>query len=586
VIAPESARALPAVSPRFAIGLIAFVAFFVRLLHVLSYDPWPTSDMSIYVDMAVRRLTFQTLFTREGLCWFAPGYSLLLKPFFLALEPEAALRGVRIAQALLGAWSCVLIYRLARRIHSRRAGLVAALMTCFYPHFLFYSSVYMSENLFTPLYYAALLSFLRMADRPSPSASYRAGIIAALAALTRPVAVTLFPAALFAAWRASFSRAGRLKALATVAAGGLTLLGPWAIRNQIAYGHFTLLAPTEVLNLAIGNLPGATGEHRYLDEPGGVFEQAGRLRPRILMFLMDDPLGALATALGNKWARFWDTLSPWPIHSLNPMLFDGDFFFPFVSWRCVSWLGWIGLGLLLARRGPAAWLTPACLLAYAAFHLVYFAETRFRLPAEGFFLAWGGVAVASIASLIPRPSAARAPAWAAAIVVGLACVLAQAGWSAAATRSSLADPASLLAEGEQVPVVASGSPVDLFGTPSVPLDRHRGHFLKLSFSAYRQGPDRDTPENGALSIDFLDANGRSLGWDFGARYYLYALPPDRWTTVPLKTHIPTAAASCRISISPAKESPDIVILDHPVLRYSGGNNLYLEFIFPYLRYPE
>src|SRR5262249_58404053 len=133
-----------------------------RLLHVLAHDPWPTNDMSVYVDMAVKRLTLQNLFRPEGICWFPPGYALFMKPFFMVLSIEPALRAIQIAQAALGAWTCLLVYRLARRIHSTRAALTASLVTCFYPHFVFYTSAWMSENLFIPLYLALVLLLMRI----------------------------------------------------------------------------------------------------------------------------------------------------------------------------------------------------------------------------------------------------------------------------------------------------------------------------------------------------------------------------------------------------------------------------------------
>src|SRR6266853_3506887 len=184
------------VRPRVAVGLIAFTALIVRLLHLFSYEAIPISDMAGFVSIANRQLTLANLFKPEGLSYYPPGYPLFLKMFFLLFGLEGGLRAAQVAQALLGAWTCVLIYSLARRLHSRRAGLAAALMTCFYPHFIFYTSFWMSENLFIPIYYSALLLFLRAADRPGTWPSLRAGLAAGVAVLIRPAAAALAPAAL------------------------------------------------------------------------------------------------------------------------------------------------------------------------------------------------------------------------------------------------------------------------------------------------------------------------------------------------------------------------------------------------------
>ncbi len=576
-----------AIRPRLAVGLVAVTAFFIRILHVVSYDPAPTNDMAVYVDMAVRRLSLKNLFTLDGLCWFPPGYAFFLKPFFLALAPEAALRAVLIAQAALGAWTCVLLYRLARRLHSRRAGLAAAVIACFFPHFLFYSSVYMSEGLFTALFFASLLLFLRAADRPGPRSLYRAGLVAGAAALVRPVEVSLVPAAILAAWKAAPDRKGRLRALALLAAGGLTLMGPWAIRNGIAYKHFVLIAPNSAFNLAIGNHPNASG--RYTDPPsivGNIWSRMEYFQGKALDFVTNDPWGALFVVLRLKWHAFWELIPPWPLYSSNPRLFYGEIFFPYFSWRSVFFLGLAGAGALLSGRKSRPWLTPLCFTGYVAFYMMFFGGARFRLPAEGFFIAWAGVAVASVIGAVPRLARARAPRWAVVVALGICAALAQAGATALSTRAYLRSPESLIAMGEQFPVLVSRPPVNVFGDEPIPLDRSRGRFVKMGFTAFRQGPGRDAQNNGFVKITFLDHTGKTLSWLDNPAYFLEALPADRWVTVAFRAHIPPSARSCQVTLTPERGSPDTLIIDQPILRYSHGNDLALESVFSYLRYEE
>lgn len=574
--------------PRLALALVAGVAFFVRLLHVFSYDPEPTNDMAVYVDIAVRRLALGNLFTMDGVCWFPPGYPIFMKPFFLALAPQAALRAIQVAQAALGAWTCVLVGRIARRIHSRRAGLVAALMTCFYPHFLFYSSTFMSETLFVALLYASLLLFLRAAGKPGRWGLYRAGVVAAAATLVRPAAVSLAPAALYAAWRSSSEPKKRLAALAMILAGGLTLVAPWAVRNTIAYGRFVLLAPNSAFNLAIGNHPEATGT--YTDPPSIGSDLWGRMehfQEQAVGFITNDPWGALFVTFRLKWRSFWQHIPPWPLYSSNPNLFAGDLFFPFASWRNVFFAGLVGAGALLVVKGGArAWLTPACLLAYAGFYMIYFGNPRLRFPAEGYFLAWAGVAVVMLAGGIALLRYARASAWGAAIGILLVFVLAEAGWVAAGTRAFGRSDESILAIGDQFPVVSTRPPTSLFGAEPILLDRSKGRYLRMGFTTFRQGPRRDSPNNGLVQIQYLDASGRGLHWLDDSTYYLEALPADRWVTVSFKSLIPTGAASCRVRMIADRTSPDNLIIDQPILRYARGNDLAFEFLYPYLRYAE
>lgn len=575
------------IRPSLAATLIGIAALFVRLLHVLSYDSAPANDMAVYVRMAVRNLALANLLTPEGLCWFPPGYAFFLKPLFLAFSPEAALTAVKVAQAALGAWSCVLVYRLARRIGSTLAGLAAALATAFYPHFLFYASAYMSETLFIALFYAAMLALLRAGERPAARRLFTAGLLAGAALLVRPAAAALAPAALFACLRAAPDRRGRLRALSFIAAGGITLLAPWALRNLIAYDRLVVVAPNGAFNLAIGNHPNASG--RYTMPPsiaGDLWERSEDFRARALQFVVEDPAGALFVVMRLKWLAFWETIPPWPLYSSNPMLFVGHHFFPFLSWRSVFVAGSLGLGMLAARRREGWWVTPACFAAYAAVFLVFFGNARFRLPAEGLFLAWAGVAVATALRgpvLLRRLDRGR---WGAIAALLVAAILAQGGASGASVRRQLARPESILATGEQFPILPNRGERVLFGEEALSLDRGRGRFLELGMQIYRMGPHRDSPDNGLIRLVFLDRRGRPLSWLENTTLFLEALPSDRWVRVAFRSHIPPAAASIRPILLPDPGSPDTVIVDATVLRYSPGNDCALESLFPYLQYAD
>ena len=576
-----------AVRPSVAVGLTAVVAFFIRLLHVVSYDTAPTNDMSVYVDMAVHRLALANLFTAEGICWFPPGYAVFLKPFFLVFHHEAALRAVQVAQAALGAWTCVLISRLARRLHSRRAGIAAAVMTCFFPHYLFYSSAHMSENLFIPLYVASLLLFLRVLRRPSAWALYRAGVLAGAATLVRPVAVSLAPAALAAAWAVGATARPRGRALLIIVLGGLTLIGPWAARNWIAYDRLVLIAPNGAFNLLVGNHAEATG--RYTEPPsiaGNLWKRIDDFRNRTFVFVTQDPMGALYVVMRLKWAAFWELIQPWPLYSSNPKLYYGEHFFPFLSWRWTIFLGSVGLGVLLVRMRPGWWLAPVCLASYIGFYMIYFGGSRFRMPAEAYFLAWGGGAVAAAAGIVPRLRRLRAPTWGAAAAILLAVILAEAGIAAVPARAALRSEETVIAQGEQFPVLTSKPSIPFFGGKPIPLDRSRGRYLRMAFTVYRQGPHRDAPNNGLVKLTYLDSSGRSLPWLESAAFYMEAIPAGRWVTVAFRRPIPPQAAFCTVAVIPDKGSPDTLIVDQPILRYARGNELALEFTFPYLRYEE
>ncbi len=577
------------VRTRFALLLIALTAFAVRLLHVLSWDPWPTGSMAVHVEMAAHCLTFENLFSAEGACPLPPGYALFLKPFLLFLEPASAFTAVRVSQAALGALTCLLVYRLARRLHSRRAGLAAALMTCFFHHFLFYSSVYMSENLFIPLWLAALLAFLRARQKGGAGRLYSAGLLAGAAMLVRPAAISLAPAALAAAGAspgapATPHRPARrlLRGLAPVVAGGLSLLAPWSLRSGMALGSPVLVEPGTALDFAVGNTAEATGWHMEVATPGlAGADRDAELRARATGSLTGDPWGALYVTLRLKWNAFWAGIPPWPLHDGNPSLFAGGLFFPVLSWRLVLASGLAGLGLLIVRKPREAILTGACAAAYVACHLAFSGQPRFRMPLEALFLAWAGAVLAALAP--KRRFAAAGPL---AVCLILVAILTEASAAGVIGRTGRSEAADLIAHGPPLRFPAKERVVPLFGADPLRLDRSRGRYLRLSLMARRSGPPRATPANGALKITFLNDDGAPRPWANSPVLRLDALPPDRWAPIEIKHHIPPDAVAARVEMIPDPASPDTLRLDQISLRYARGNDLALEFLFPYLRYSE
>jgi len=574
-----------ALRPRVVLALVAITAFTIRLLHVFSYESIPSNDMAAFVHVATQKLTLANIFRPESFSRYAPGYLFFLKPFYILLSPESAARAVQIVQALLGAWTCVLVYRLARRLHSRRAGLVAAFLTCFFPHYLFFTSHWMTENLFIPVFYASLLWFLRLAERPRGLAHFGAGALMGAAILVRPPGAALAPAALFAAWKAASTARGRLRAGLLVAAGAGALLLPYSIHTRVATGHTWSIAPYGPYLMSIGNDAGATGTTRTIaTPPGDMWEQLDSYRDNVIDFVISDPWGELYVVVKLKWQEFWAFDSPWPISSINPMGMWGDFFFPYASWRAVFIAGLVGM--LLARKRGVRGTVFLVLACYVLFYMILYGKPRYRMPIEGVFLAFAGAAAAGIADAFGRTRRIKAPAWAAAIAVALALILVETGAAAAATRGAERREELVLARRDQFPLVAGTPRFQMFGDDEIPIDRARGRYLRLTFNVWRSGPERITPQNGFLEFRFADAGGSEVTWVDTPRYVMEALPADRWVPVRLKTQIPPAATSVRIEVIPDASSPDTFLVDQATLRYSSGNDLALEFLVPYFQRDE
>jgi 4-amino-4-deoxy-L-arabinose transferase-like glycosyltransferase len=151
----------------------------------------------------------------------APAYPVVLAAIWRLLpghpDPEQAgaiaasfLWSVRCAQALLGAVTAALVYRIARRLDvSPRPALAGALGVALGPAFVIEPFLLHTETLFMAVLAAAVLLAVRAVEMPSAGRCAAAGVGAALIALSRPVGLTMpvvFAAILLgrgrdAAWR-------------------------------------------------------------------------------------------------------------------------------------------------------------------------------------------------------------------------------------------------------------------------------------------------------------------------------------------------------------------------------------------------
>ncbi len=74
----------------------------------------------------------------------------------------------RLVNAILGAWTCVLMYQLTKRIVGEEAGRLAAVFSCFMPNLIYYCGLHLKETVMIFL----LVAFLERADHLLRSQKY------------------------------------------------------------------------------------------------------------------------------------------------------------------------------------------------------------------------------------------------------------------------------------------------------------------------------------------------------------------------------------------------------------------------------
>lgn len=242
---------------RNAMAWILVVAFVIRLVLWLWFWNLPIRifDEKDY-DILARNLV------AHGEYAFQPGIPTSLRP---PLYPTlvAAVYGafgsgnlvvLRLLQAVLSLVLVVMLYRLGSEVGSPGAGLVAAGLMAFYPSFLGYNNLLLTEILFTTFLVAGSYVLLRGVRTASLGWLGFAGLLFGFGALTRS---TLWPSFLpfglwlVAAWRGPLR--GRGVALAVYLAAFVLVLAPWTIRNTRLERTFQTVDSMGGRNLMIGN---------------------------------------------------------------------------------------------------------------------------------------------------------------------------------------------------------------------------------------------------------------------------------------------------------------------------------------------
>lgn len=227
-----------------AVGLaMVFVGFHMQNFVDTKFDPYDFGAMGKSVARGNGFAPFGSLIERR-----APLYPLMIGAVYFLFGEQPNL--VFVMQCLLLAGSCVLVFDIGRRCFNQRTGFLAALLCALNPMLLRYVGDLQLETLLTFLITAMVWAAVRFNTRPSLGLGVLIGVTAALASLTKSVALPFpfFFALIFVGKGLLQRRHDRNAnlALAPLAAMFVTmalLIAPWTVRNYVATGgHFVLLS--------------------------------------------------------------------------------------------------------------------------------------------------------------------------------------------------------------------------------------------------------------------------------------------------------------------------------------------------------
>jgi tetratricopeptide (TPR) repeat protein len=272
---PSNARpvrhepALPGTRP-FPYGLAVFIlALAVRLVYLYESSANPTfatpiMDSADYDDLA--RTLVEGGRPHTPLFWQPIFYPLFLAAVYRVTS--SSILAAKAIQIILGSVTCLLSYRLGRRLFDRPTGLLAGVITALYGPLIFFDAELLATGWAAFWSVALILLFLGAASSTKPGPSLALGAAAALSVITRPTFLPVIAAGciwLTFVWhRTAAMRTRALPGLVMVGVGFLLVAGPVAMLNHRLWGRVGILPATGGINFYIGNNPDAaeTISHR------------------------------------------------------------------------------------------------------------------------------------------------------------------------------------------------------------------------------------------------------------------------------------------------------------------------------------
>lgn len=328
---------------------------------------------------------------------------------------------VRVVQAVVSLLIALLAYWLALIIYSARVAIWAAGVTCFYPAFLAYGNVVLSETWFTFFALAVVTLTLDAVKRRNLWMLLVVGIALGLAALTRSVMLLFVPfLSLYLLWAWPGGIGRRFIAAAVPAVFFALVICPWAVRNTRLQQTFTLIDVMGGRNVMMGNYEHTPTERSWATISDVVGDQAwyvvlakergekpagtqGQLDKQALRHAIDYVLSHPITTLKRDAVKFFNF---WQLERTFSAAASQNYFGAIStttkiaiaivfcgSCVAVMYAALFGICVVPPRDLRQHVFLLAAILFPCAIHSLIFAHERYRLPVMPLLIVYASAAI-------------------------------------------------------------------------------------------------------------------------------------------------------------------------------------------------
>lgn len=312
---------------------------------------------------------------------------------------------VRIFQSIFSALICWFIFLIARRVFGAKTGLIATLISIFFPLHIFTSGLLYVTTLITFFLSVMIYSALKMLDSNSIVWPVMTGIFLGLATQSIPIVFAFYPfLALWIIFWMGKTKSYKMKSLFIVFTVTLLSLTPWTVRNYRVFHKIVPIraAVGEELFKAKMNVESGMKIDLYqnskLDSTiidNTKFQKSlSKMRrqnfiQKIKSIVFDNP-DKFLKRYGHEFLHFW-TFYPTRVKTKN------EFFSTFTKWVSILTFGpvlfFAILGITFSyRKYHITLILTFLILSFALAYSFFMTQVRYRIPIEPYliiFAAYG-----------------------------------------------------------------------------------------------------------------------------------------------------------------------------------------------------